>query len=58
MKKLYRVEVEGCDDTTSFDLEMTEEEFTFLSMVAKRCCDESAYVCMPRMYVKEKEHAE
>lgn len=41
--KTYQIELEGCDNTTGFEMELTDEEYELL----KRDC------CMPRMYVKE-----
>jgi hypothetical protein len=48
-KKLRGVELEGCDATTPFNMEMTDEEFEFLKRVADLSKMYSRYGCMPTM---------
>ena len=50
-KKLYRINLEGCDDETIFEMELTESEYQFLLKVAEKANETSTYGCMPRMYV-------
>jgi hypothetical protein len=53
-KKLRGVELEGCDATTPFNMEMTDEEFEFLKRVADLSKMYSRYGCMPVMNLSEK----
>lgn len=50
-KKLRGVELEGCDDVTPFNMEMTDEEFEFLQRVSKLSKEKSRYGCMPTLTV-------
>lgn len=50
-KKTYRIVLEGCDDSTVFDMELTNEEFDVLKRVSDRANETSYYRCMPRMYI-------
>ena len=54
-KKTYIITLEGCDDETVFEMDLTEEEETLLEFVAAKVNERSTYGCMPRMYVKVKE---
>lgn len=46
------IELEGCDDSTIFAVQITADEFDFLRKIAKIANSVSKYGCMPRMYVK------
>ena len=52
-RKLYYIENIGCDDTTEMEIELTDEEYTFLKRVFDALNDKSEYACMPRIYVYE-----
>ena len=52
-KKLYSIDLEGCDDDTSFEMELTTQEYGLLERVSKLANETSTYGCMPRMYVTE-----
>lgn len=54
-KKTYIIILEGCDDETVFEMDLTEEEKILLQNVAAKANKTSTYGCMPRMYVKVKE---
>lgn len=54
-KKTYIITLEGCDDETVFEMDLTEEEKILLENVATKANETSTYGCMPRMYVKVKE---
>ena len=54
-KKTYIITLEGCDDDTVFEMDLTEEEKILLQNVAAKANETSAYDCMPRMYVELKE---
>lgn len=55
MKTLYEIELRGCDDSTIFKLEMTEEEHSFLEKVAELVDKSSTYRCMPTMHIEKVE---
>lgn len=42
----------GCDDTTEFTMELSDDEFVFLRKVAEKANKTSTYGCMPTMTVK------
>jgi hypothetical protein len=50
-KMVVHVRVDGCDDSTVFDIDATAEEFAFLKRVAAQCTASSSYRCMPVMSV-------
>lgn len=52
-KKTITLRVDGCDDTTTVYLEVTEEQETFLREVAKQVTATSEYICQPRMRIKD-----
>lgn len=52
-KKLYSIDLEGCDDETTFEMELTTQEHLLLERVSKLANETSTYGCMPRMYVTE-----
>lgn len=54
-KKTYIITLEGCDDKTVFEMDLTEEETILLQNVATKANETSTYNCMPRMYVQVKE---
>ena len=54
-KKSYVITLEGCDDETVFEMDLTEGEAILLEKVAAKANETSTYGCMPRMYVQEKE---
>lgn len=53
-KKLYEITLNGCDDDTVFDMELTDVEYELLRRVSEKANETSTYCCMPRMYVEEK----
>ncbi len=53
MKKKYRIIVEGCDDDTIIERDLTIDEFKLIGSVANEITETSEYQCMPRMYIKE-----
>lgn len=54
-KKVYTITLEGCDDSTVFDMELTHLEFLIINEVATKANETSTYCCEPRMYIVEKE---
>lgn len=53
-KKLYEITLNGCDDETVFEMELTDVEYGLLQRVSEKANETSTYCCMPRMYVEEK----
>ena len=54
-KKACIITLEGCDDETVFEMDLTEEEKILLQNVAEKANETSTYGCMPRMYVRDKD---
>lgn len=50
---LYKIELCGCDDYTSFIQEMTDEESDFLVKIAIKANETSTYRCMPTIHIYE-----
>ena len=46
-----RIDLVGCDDTTKFDMEITQEQYEFLNEISKESKMHSEYSCMPIMEV-------
>lgn len=59
MKEVY-VQIEGCDNSTDFNLVCTEEQLKFLKEFAKMTKQVSEYSCMPviELYDTSKEKSE
>ena len=53
IKKKYIIVIDGCDDSTKFEMELTNEEFELLEKVSAKSNEASKYCCMPRMYLYE-----
>lgn len=54
---IVRLSVQGCDDSTVFNWDVSESELAFLKRLCDKVCEESAYGCQPRMFIVEpKEH--
>lgn len=53
IKKKYEIVLDGCDDSTKFEMELTNEEFELLEKVSAKSNEASKYCCMPRMYLCE-----
>lgn len=56
-KQSYKIHLEGCDDDTIFEMELTKQDYLLLARVSELANKTSIYGCMPRMYVTEKEHS-
>ena len=52
MKK-YKISVDGCDDSSIFTMELTEDEAKLLKRVSDKCNETSTFHCMPTMEIKE-----
>lgn len=52
MKK-YHIKNIGCDDTTEFEIELTDEELKTVIRLFEENNKNSSYGCMPRLYIYE-----
>jgi hypothetical protein len=50
-----RLNVQGCDDTTTVDIEVTDEQLAFLRRLAILVAESSTYGCQPTIEVVELE---
>jgi len=50
-KKLYLIEIDGCDDTTAFRIGMTESEYDFLEKIAEESKRAATSHCKPTMNI-------
>jgi len=55
MKKLYKILLIGCDDTTYIKIELEEEEYLLMKKIEIKSKKESTYGCMPTLKIKEVE---
>lgn len=53
MKKRCRIVVQGCDDNTTIEMDLEDEELELLSKVAAEITKTSMCACQPRMTVCE-----
>ncbi|MBQ0090315.1 MAG: hypothetical protein KBT27_13395 [Prevotellaceae bacterium] len=54
----YTIKLEGCDDDTIFDMELTPEEYELVERISVKSLEVSEYCCMPRLYVKSEQDIE
>ena len=47
-----RLNVNGCDDSTCFDLEVTDKELEFLNKIVDKCNNTKTNGCMPGMEIE------
>lgn len=52
MKK-YHIENNGCDDTTTFDIKLTDKELNTLIKVFEANNKVASYGCMPSIFIYE-----
>jgi hypothetical protein len=48
-RELYTLRIDGCDDETNVELELSPEEAVFLEEVALKVTEASSCRCQPRM---------
>ncbi len=53
MKKLYDITLDGCDDTTYFNMSLDEEEYKLVKKIEKISKHTSTYGCMPTLTIDE-----
>lgn len=49
----YIINIVGCDDETTFVMELTDYEASIILEVARKSQSTSTYDCMPKMYIEE-----
>lgn len=54
----YTIRLHGCDDTTEFDMELSDNEKDTLARVAEKSKESSTCLCMPTMTVQKTEEKE
>ena len=52
-KKEYTISVHGCDDSSIFNMKLSDEEFDVVDRLCKECTNTSTYSCMPVMQIEE-----
>lgn len=52
--KLYEISVDGCGDSTTIEMELTQVEYELVQKVANAITNASTYGCMPRMSINLK----
>ena len=57
MKKRYVINLYGCDDTTSWTMELTDEEAKLITTLSKKSEEVSSYPCMPTLDIYEEANA-
>ena len=50
-RPLYHVRIQGCDDSTHFNLHLSAEELAVVERLELLSCKEAAYNCQPVLYV-------
>lgn len=53
--KSYLISVIGCDDDTTFYMQLTDREAKLVKLLAEKCTEASTYTCMPTMMIQEQE---
>lgn len=51
MKKRYEIELRGCDDSTFFQIGLTDKEHTLLKRISDKSKQLSKYDCMPQLFI-------
>lgn len=48
-----KIILHGCDDSTYFEMDLSEKEYKLIQEVSKKSVDTSSYGCMPIMEVSK-----
>jgi len=48
----YKIYVNGCDDRTEFNMELTDDEAKTVQRLIDLCCKTSEYGCQPTMFME------
>ncbi len=51
----YYISLDGCDDSTGFEIELTDEEYELVDKISDMSHENSRYGCMPTMDVSKVE---
>ncbi|MGG1916019.1 hypothetical protein ABFY54_28865 [Priestia megaterium] len=51
--KTYRIDIDGCDDTNSFLIDLRDEEFKLLEKIKVLSNEHSLYACQPTLDIYE-----
>ena len=51
--KTYKISVDGCDDSTEIEMELTGAEWALVKWIAQKITEASTYGCMPTMEIEE-----
>ncbi len=49
---IYTITLKGCDDETTFTIELTNQEKSLIDRISKLSLLNSNCACMPKMYVE------
>jgi hypothetical protein len=49
--KTYRICLDGCDDSTCFDIDLTDDELEVVKKLEKLSKETSTYGCMPTLEI-------
>lgn len=47
----YNILIQGCDDSTRFDVFLTDQEFQLMKVICEMSVATSTYGCMPTMSI-------
>lgn len=50
---IYKITLKGCDDETTFAIELTEQEKSLIDRTSELSLLTSYSECMPKMYIRE-----
>lgn len=53
MKKKYNISVDGCDDSTKFEVELAENEFNLVETIVKKNNKVATEHCQPTIRIEE-----
>lgn len=52
---LYLIRLIGCDDTTEFTMELTDQEADLLEKISIKSQEVSTYNCMPKLKIHKED---
>ena len=50
---MYKISLDGCDDSTHMEMELTDEQAEFVRQLCKLSEENSSFSCMPTMGIKQ-----
>ena len=51
----YLISVDGCDDSTEIEVDLTPTQFKLLERIAEQVSEKANYGCMPSMSIEKVE---